>query len=489
VAGKILKGAFVLTAGQSLSYGLSFVRNLILARILSRADFGLAATFALAINMLEMASRVSLGKQVIQAKDGESPRFIGTAHSFLFLTGAISTVVILAASIPLAHLFKVPDKAWAFALLAFVPLCRGLENLDNQRQQRDFKYLPSILIEFVPQAVMTVLTWPLALWIGDYRVVVILILGKAAMSMLAAHLLAKHSYRWAWERTLIHQMWRFSWPLLVNGLLMFAVQQGDQIMVGSGYSLSVLGLYAAGASLVAALFQIVAQVAYSILLPLFSRLQSNPAEFRREYRSCVQLSALAATVVMTPLVAGGEQLLHFLYGPKYLGGGVILVWLAAAGAFRFIRIAPAAAAMAMADTQNQMIANAYRSGAVLLGLLVVVMRWPIFALAACGLVGEVAATVVSTWRLKRKHGIDAGETLVAATYLAVWLGGSGLLAAFGAQRWPVCAIGGAALTLVVLSLISFRLLFPESTARLVRALKPVWGKAGQLMGRNLVPEA
>ena len=44
---KALTGSIVLTAGEGVAYAGAFVRNMVLAHLLTRADFGVAATFAM----------------------------------------------------------------------------------------------------------------------------------------------------------------------------------------------------------------------------------------------------------------------------------------------------------------------------------------------------------------------------------------------------------------------------------------------------------
>jgi len=46
---------------------------------------------------------------------------------------------------------------------------------------------------------VTVASWPLAVWLGDFRVIIWLMLGKAALGILMTHVLAQHPYRWAWR--------------------------------------------------------------------------------------------------------------------------------------------------------------------------------------------------------------------------------------------------------------------------------------------------
>ena len=184
----------VLTLGQVASYGLSFVRNIILARMLTKADFGLAAVFGMTVSLLEIAGRMSFGQQIIQSKDGDSPQFQATSQAFQFLLSIAGAFLILALSNPAAQVFKMPGTAWAFALLAVVPLARGFEHLDYCRLPRSLNYVPAVLCDVVPQAVITLAAWPLTVWLGDFRVIVWLMIGKAVLGIAMTHVLARQPF-------------------------------------------------------------------------------------------------------------------------------------------------------------------------------------------------------------------------------------------------------------------------------------------------------
>jgi O-antigen/teichoic acid export membrane protein len=467
---KIFSSFILITGGQSLAFGLSFVRNLILARMLSRADFGLAATFSLAVTMLELTGRIGLGQQVVQAAEGDSESFMKTAHSIQLIAGAISAGALLILSIPMAELFKVPDKTWAFALLALVPLSRGIAHLDFQQRQRKFDFLPTVWVDLIPQTIVTGLAYPLAKWIGDYRVVLVLIFVKEMLSTLISHVLARQAIHWGWEKEIVQRMWKFSWPLILNGILIFASQQGDQMLVGGGYSLETLALYSAAASIIAVPFMIMAHAASSIMLPVLSRVQGNSGQFHGEYQACIQLSAVGAVATMVPLIIGGEQILKILYGSKYVGGGAILAWLSVACAFRFLRIAPAIAAMAKADTQNQMISNMFRVSSLAFGFLVLLMGKSVEALAASMMLGELLALIAAAYRLRRKQKIPINDMAKSTLYLgsAMAIAGAGVL--FGSQKWDLIFVVVVLVILFVLALTAARWLFPESIVRLRRLI-------------------
>ncbi len=473
VGKKILNGFIIMTGGQTVAYALSFLRNLILARMLSRADFGLAATFSLAVSLLEFTNKFAIGQQVVQAKEGDSPAFLNTAHSFQFVTGVVSSGMLLVACLPMAYLFKVPEETWAFALIALIPLFRGLSNLDCARRQRHIEFLPSVLINLVPQVIVTALAWPMVVWIKDFRAILVLLLGKELLTMLMTHGVALRPYRLSWDRVLIRRMWNFGWPLILNGFFMFAAGQGDQVLVGSGYSLEVLGLYAAGASLIEALFMILASGLGSILLPVLSRCQEDLELFRKEYRDYVLLTAIAALVTMLPFIVAGEQILRLLYGSKYAGGGMIMAWLAPAYAFWFVRMASSTAAMARADTKNQMISNFFRASSLLLVLLAIFLGASVMTVAACGVFGQLAALVASTVRLKRRQHVPLSDTFGPTAYLGFCLAVAGVSVMLGAHQLPLVIALGVSALLGVCALVSAYWLFPESVRRYWLDLSPL----------------
>ncbi len=458
---RIYSGLSIVTIGQVCTYGLSFLRNLFLARLLSKYDFGLSVTFILAIEMMDFTYRMSFGRQIVQSVDGDKKIFISTAHTFQMIVAIISSLIMIVMSLPISYIFEVKDKYWAFAILSIIPILRGLTHLDHQKRQRNYNFLPTVLSEFIPQLIVTAIIWPLYLLVSDYRLALILIILKALLSLLITHIVAKIPYKWGWEKSISTRMWKFSWPLILNGLLIYASQQGDQMIVGGGYSLEILAIYSAGATLIAAPFMIIAQTANSIMLPLLAKEQKNINSFIRKYRVCLNLSCVIAVLSMTPLIIGSEQLLKFLYGSKYIGGGTIMSILGAVCALRFLRIAPANAAMAKSDTQNQMISNFYRVSSLVFAGFCIYSKLPVEFIAICGVIGEVLALSVSTYRLKQRQGIPIYIMIKPFSYLAgnILLALSTLL--FGLKSCTLLEISMIIATWIICSIVTSIIFFPR----------------------------
>src|SRR5579872_157767 len=91
-----LKSGTQLSINQAIVQACSFVRNVIVARLISPADFGIAATFVMTFSLLDMISNLSADTLLVQAKDGDEPLFQGTAHSIHLIRGLINAILLFA---------------------------------------------------------------------------------------------------------------------------------------------------------------------------------------------------------------------------------------------------------------------------------------------------------------------------------------------------------------------------------------------------------
>ena len=165
---KIIKGTMVLTISQVITFACRFIRNIIIARILTKEDYGIAATFALTVTTLESITAFSVDKIVVQSKHGEDPTFIAAAHSIQIIRGVLTSLVLFALAFPISYYFKIPDAKWAFMYLSSIPLIRGFAHLDIFSIQRKMIFWPKAFVDTAPQIIITLLAWPVTLWLGDY---------------------------------------------------------------------------------------------------------------------------------------------------------------------------------------------------------------------------------------------------------------------------------------------------------------------------------
>jgi len=432
--GKVARGGAALAFGAGMGKLLSLVRNIIIARLLSPEDFGIAAIFILTLTFLQSVSEVAADKLLIQAKDGDDQQLQKSAHFFQIGRGLFGAAALFLLAGPVARLFGAPETEWAFRALAVVPLMRGFMHLDMRRVQRGLRYKPFIVVDLVSQAAAVVAAAPLAWWLGDYRAALWVLVVQSVVYCAATHALAERPYGAAFDAAAMKRLFVFGWPLMINGLLMFVVSQGDRLVIGaeaSPYSLADLGVYAVAATLVMAPRQMLTRVATSLALPVLSKAQDDRSLFARRYRVCVEAATVVGAVVGVLMVVGGTELVVLLFGAKYAGVSIFIGWLAAKQTIRIIRTMPAIAGLAYADSAQLMLTTLARAITLVLLIAVAAAELSLAWIAAAGFAGELIALFAAVWLMARRHGLSPMATLgptfigcltMGAAGAAVWAG-------------------------------------------------------------------
>ena len=414
---KLLSGSAFLVSAEAVSHGCMFLRNMILARLLSKEDFGIAATLALVISFFELAGKMSFGQQIIQSKEGDDPMFQKSSHASQALAGLASAALILGFAYPISRWFGTEAHWQSLMLLCIIPLCTGFASLDVNRLARHFRFAPLALTELAPQVLITLAAWPLAVWLRDYRAILYLLLFKAGLSLAGSHALSERAYRLCWRPDLMRENLRFGGPLLVSGYLMFAIFQGDRLLVAGAYSLSDLGVYAVASTLAMAPCMVIFKVSGMTALPVLARAQNDDEQFRRHFCVLAQGLALSAALLVVVMILAGENLITLLFGAKYQEATALTIWLVIGQAFRILRGATTCAAMAKGDTANSLLANLWRLSGLLLVAPVILLKLDLRWVAVAGGAGEVLALLASLLRLRKKHGLPPGDCLYPAALM------------------------------------------------------------------------
>lgn len=426
---KILKGTSFLSASEAVGQGCSLIRNIILARFLTKADFGVAALLGMVLTLFELSGKLALSQQVIQSKHGDEPGFVASVQFTQFVAGSVSALLILVAAWPMAHFFSGPKYLTSIMTLALIPFINGLNNLDVYRFARRLAFGPMVLTDLVPQVLMTLAAWPLAVFFKDYRAVLVLLLGKAFLSATMTHLLAERRYSLRFDPSWLRESLKFGWPLLLTGFIQFGNFQGDSMVVAAAYPLAQLGVYSVALTMAMAPGLTILRIGSSLGLPLLAEVQSDPPRFCARYSQYVQIMALIGCAVTLGMLFCGEQVVMLLFGTKYAGVGALACLLTAAQSMRIVRGASVIAAMSRGDTVNNMVSSFWRLSGLLLAIIVGVLKASVTWFAVAALAGEIVALGATIFRLDSRHSVSPKITLMPTAL------GLACLVFAGAIKW------------------------------------------------------
>lgn len=399
---RLVSGGVWLSAGNGFAAILGFLRNIAIARLVSVEDFGVVVLLALTLSALETISNLAIDRLLVQAPDGNDEHLQATAHAIQVVRGVIGGVVVFTTAALIALLFKIPHAAWAFQALALAPVIRSIAHLDSIRVQRELHFQPTFWVLTLPPLLSLVLAIPLAYWLRDYSAIVWATLGQSLAHTAATHLLAERPYRWAWDRAVATRILSFGWPLLANGLLMFVIFQGDKALVAVAFNTETVGWYGAAFMLSMAPAMMITSVMQSLLLPLLSRAQNLPDEFSRRYEQTVQACLGAGLLLAVLFCVLGPQLLTAFFGESFRPGADVVVLLGLAQGIRVAKAGQFVCSVALAYTKDPLFGNLARGAAFMVAIWLVGIGFGPLAVAAVGVLGEIAAYIIAATLLVRR---------------------------------------------------------------------------------------
>lgn len=454
----MFRPAILLLSGNAFASLLLLARNLIVARLIPVEDYGIAATFAVAMAVVEMMSALGLQQQIVQAKEGDDPHFQAALQGFQLLRGVISGAALFLIAGPLSRFLGIGEVAWAYQALALVPVLNALQHFDIHRMNRQMVFGPMLMTGAAPALLSVLAVWPLSVWSGDYRVMLYAILIQAAVGTLTSHLVAERPYRLAFDREIIGRSLRFGWPILVNGVLMFLVFQGDKLIVGRELGMEALAVFSLGMTLTLTPTLVLGASAARFFLPQLTA--AGEEEFRVVSVVTFQVHLLIASGLVLGTLLLGPVIIPLLLGAKYANLTSLLTWLAILQGVRILKGGPSIVALAKAQTGNAMVANILRVALLPIAWWVVSLSGDILHVIAIAILGEVLGAMIAFALVRWRVGLDmrALGVPVLLTVLTIGMAGITTFGLVGTRHLslPLLLGGGATGILFVASFLTMR---------------------------------
>jgi O-antigen/teichoic acid export membrane protein len=419
----------LLTIAFLLVAMFTFIRGVVVARGISVSDFGIASALLATLAFVEMSTTIAMDKLLLQDQDGGSDGLLASAHTMSVVRGFMVGVILCMAAWPMSYLLKLTDIWWAFLITALVPVITGFTHFDYVSMQRESNQLPAALLAGLPQLLITAITVPAVIALPDYRVSLVIAVSLPILIVGISHHLALRPYRLGFDKTLLIKMFRFAWPLMISGMLLFIVFQGDKLIVGAFYNVYSLGLYALLLTVFLMPSMILHRLYNAVVLPILSKNFHEERSF--EYGcTCVVASLLlfsGANAVFFLIVGG--WLFITVFGEAYEPALNILPWVVLMVSIRVLRIAPSLISLATANTKCELYANLARTAFLPLACIFGYLQLSLESIAIAGILAELFALIVafmtlrlsfSVMQLLRKCILPSG-VLVALSLIALLL--------------------------------------------------------------------
>jgi O-antigen/teichoic acid export membrane protein len=330
VVRRATKGALALGLRQIVVQGVNVLGGVLLARLLTPAEFGVFGIFTFVLSFLGTLGDVGLGASLVRAAedpDEHDYRVIFTAQQLL-----VGTVVAVfwIASPWITEAYNLPSgHRWLFRAVALSLFAASFQTVPSIRLERRLAFQGLAVAEVAQTFVYNGLAVGLA-WTGlREKSFVIAIVARSVVGACVIQLVSRWRIAWEWDWPLVKRHLAFGLPYQGISVVSLIKDSITPIMVGLLAGAAAVG-YINWAQMVAAYAVMALMVFQRIYLPMFARLQSDPHALGAVVERVVWMTnAICAPLSVLTLVLF-EPLTAIVFGPQWLAAKnlFLLLWVA-----------------------------------------------------------------------------------------------------------------------------------------------------------------
>ena len=265
-----------------------FISTVILARLLTPADFGLVGLASVLAGYLGTLHTFGVGEAFIQSKFGSEE----SANATFVLSVASGILLFLVSVIitPLVVLFfREPRIQTIFPVLAFTYVLTGLTTIHDALLVKELKFqqrLAPTFVQYISKGITSIVL--AVMGFGAWAIVWGVIVGTVAKSITLTIVSPWKPTR-AWNPQVTREIFGFGKYMVLQNVFGALEDNVDYMIVGRRLGVTDLGLYTLGYRApelaIISLPSVISNVAY----PAYAKLQDDISELQRSVRKTVQL--------------------------------------------------------------------------------------------------------------------------------------------------------------------------------------------------------
>ena len=310
----VAHGAALMMLLKMFERSIGLISTLILARVLTPADFGLVAMAMSVVGLTELMGAFGFDVAIIQNQNAERKHY-DTAWTFNVLFSVATAAVLLAVTYAASIFYKEPRLLYVLPVLALGALIAGFENIGtvNFRKHMDFKKEFRFL--FFKRIATFVITIIMALTFRSYWALVIGIVSGKLISVIISYLL--HEFRPRFSLAASAEFFHFSKWLFLSNLVLFIQNKSDSFILGRAVGAYDLGVYNIASEIaVMPSTEFIAPINRAVF-PAYSKLSVDLPALREKFLEVFGMIAIICLPISVGLACVADTAVAVLLGKQW----------------------------------------------------------------------------------------------------------------------------------------------------------------------------
>lgn len=401
-----VRGGAATLVAQVFRFVLQLGSQIILARLLDPAQFGLIAMAAPVLGFVQTVNDLGLGQAVVQHSEISRPQISALFWLSCALSLCLTLVVILSAPL-FAWLYGEPEITPIIRLLGTMIMVAGLAIIPQAILNRRMLFVQLAFIDTACVVVGTAVGVAAAVTGFGYWSLVIAQIATSATTLVLTWAFAGWWPSRPARAVGVGRLLNFGSYLTGANLATYFSVSTDNVLVGAIAGKVALGLYDRSYRLVVpTLGQLMAPIS-RVAVPMLSRLQNSGDQFARAYVHMLQLTLLVATPGLLVNVFLAKSIIVVFFGETWKTAAPIFAWICLGGFASSTYASTAWLFTSQGRTREQMQVNVAAS-LINVASFVIGVRWGAVGVASVSAVSFVfIQTPLLVWSATREGAVSA----------------------------------------------------------------------------------
>lgn len=390
--------------------GISFITNIVLARMLTPDDFGCIGMLAIFITVSNTFVDGGFGSALIQKKEPTQKDYSTIFWWNIFISFLLYGVLFMSAPV-IAEFYHMPLLSSVLRVQGVILIINSLNIIQtNQlRKQLRFKRLANVTVisHIIAAIVAIILAWKD--W-GVWALVAQQIIGSSVISLLLWYI-NKWMPDFCFSKESFKQLFGFGSFILCSNLINTFCNNVQGLLIGRFFTPAIMGYYTQAHKLESLASHTFTTIIEQVSYPVLSQFQSDNNALKNVLYKLVSTLVYISFPLMLILILLAEPLILFLYGEKWVASVSYFQILCVAGMSATFHGVHYYAVASKGKSRDLFIGTIVKRVLALIVLVIGMYLWQIDGLIWGFSVGAWIIAIVNVWLVAKHIGYSLWQQL------------------------------------------------------------------------------
>jgi len=296
---------------------ISFIKIVVLARILTPEEFGLFGIASLALSFLEIVTETGINVFLIQEKE-DLKKYLNTAWVVSIIRGIVISFFLIILAIPISLFFKSPESRYILIIIGIVPFLRGFINPSIVKFQKELNFRREFYFRLIIFSFDAIVTLCLAYILKSAFSLVWGLISGVVLEIIISWLYIKPKPKFYFELESIKKVVNRGKWITLSGIFNYLFQQGDDIVVGRILNTYSLGMYQIAYKLSTLPITEGGEILHKVFFPVYVKISDDKERLKKAFLKVIVFTSIIVLPLGMVIYLFPEMIVLFILGEKWI---------------------------------------------------------------------------------------------------------------------------------------------------------------------------